>query len=331
MKTIASAPGRCGVLGNPTDGYGGSVISCSLAERATVTVRDADAMQVTIGDEHCRLTDRDDYRLQGDRFDCVRAVLTYFRRLDLRLDVTVQTEIPVQAGLAGSTAILTSLVRALTHHWQQPIASPHLLAETVRTVELNFLEIQCGYQDQYMTVFGGLNFLDFRDKEYYRDLAHEVFATVERLDTMVGALPLLVAHTGKHRVSGTVLRPLRERWEDGDTDVIQGYQRIGQLARQGKRALIEGKWSVLARLMNENHTIQQRLGASGESNDHLIRTARAAGGALAAKLAGAGGGGTIIVLTLDPDRTRAALSEAGATQILTPSPSHGARLESHES
>jgi galactokinase len=35
MRVIATAPGRCGVLGNPTDMYGGSVLSCSLSERAT--------------------------------------------------------------------------------------------------------------------------------------------------------------------------------------------------------------------------------------------------------------------------------------------------------
>ena len=317
------------MLGNPTDGYGGSVISCSLAERATVTVRDADTMTVTIGPHACELGDRADFHLKGDPFDCVRAVLTYFRRFDLKLAIDVRTDIPVQAGLAGSTAILTSLVFALKHHWHEPIASPYLLAETVRTIELNFLEIQCGYQDQYMSVFGGLNFMDFRDKQYYRDLAHEVFATVEDLHGLVGDLPLLLAHTGKHRVSGTVLRPIRERWEDGDPDVIQGYERIGALARRGKRALIEGDWPLLARLMNENHAIQQRLGASGKINDDFINVARA-GGALAAKLAGAGGGGTILALTNDPQRTRDALVAAGATQILTPAPSQGVRLEPND-
>ncbi len=35
-------------------------------------------------------------------------------------------------------------------------------------------------------------------------------------------------------------------------------------------------------------------------------------GALAVKLAGAGGGGTIIALTLEPERTMRALKEAGA-------------------
>src|SRR6185312_4504670 len=31
----ASAPGRCGIIGNPTDIYGGRVLSCSVTARAT--------------------------------------------------------------------------------------------------------------------------------------------------------------------------------------------------------------------------------------------------------------------------------------------------------
>src|SRR5262245_17150074 len=76
---VASAPGRCGILGNPTDGYVGSVISCSLAERAVVTVSDSAITTITIGDESTRFTERADYELKQDRFDCARAVLNFLR------------------------------------------------------------------------------------------------------------------------------------------------------------------------------------------------------------------------------------------------------------
>ena len=39
--------------------------------------------------------------------------------------------------------------------------------------------------------------------------------TVEPLTDCVRELPFVVAHTGVRRVSGSVLRPIRERWEDG--------------------------------------------------------------------------------------------------------------------
>ena len=37
-----SAPGRAGIIGNPTDGYGGSMIACSTKNRAYVTIERAD-------------------------------------------------------------------------------------------------------------------------------------------------------------------------------------------------------------------------------------------------------------------------------------------------
>ncbi len=37
-RIVCSAPGRCGIIGNPTDMYGGAVLSCSVGMRARVTV-----------------------------------------------------------------------------------------------------------------------------------------------------------------------------------------------------------------------------------------------------------------------------------------------------
>jgi mevalonate kinase/D-glycero-alpha-D-manno-heptose-7-phosphate kinase len=47
------------------------------------------------------------------------------------------------------------------------------------------------------------------------------------------------------------------------------------------------------------------------------------GGALAAKLAGAGQGGTVLAVTFDKERTVKALLDAGATRILYPKPGPG--------
>jgi galactokinase len=40
LLITASSPGRCGLVGNPTDMYGGTVISCSTEERATCVLND---------------------------------------------------------------------------------------------------------------------------------------------------------------------------------------------------------------------------------------------------------------------------------------------------
>jgi mevalonate kinase len=123
-----------------------------------------------------------------------------------------------------------------------------------------------------------------------------------------------------------VHKPIRERWLEGDREVVDGYVRIGKLAREGKRALLTRDWRHLGELMHENHDIQRRLGGSGPENERLIEAAVRAG-ALGAKLAGAGQGGTIIALHPEPRSLEAPLLAAGARRFLYPQPNGGVRLE----
>jgi len=311
---IASAPGRAGIIGNPTDGYGGSMIACSTVGRARVMISRSDRLVIKYADQEQVLTWENDFQPKKDRFDIARAVLRSQGLTGLKARIELRTDIPVQAGLAGSTAMLSAILAALLRFVGRKV-SKYYLAELNRAIELHHMKTHCGYQDAYMTTFGGLNYLDFRTKEHYRTLEDEVYATVEPLAEHVAELPFVVAHTGISHSSGDFHKPIRDRWLEGEKAVVKGYEEIAQLAREGKRALIEGDWDTLAYLMNENHRIQDSISPSGDMNNHLIQAARA-NGALAAKLAGAGGGGTIIALTLDPDRTIRGLRDAGAKEFI---------------
>jgi galactokinase/mevalonate kinase-like predicted kinase len=321
----ASAPGRAGIIGNPTDGYGGTLISCAIDRRATVTLSEAEKTVIENEGLQCALHIPDDYRNRGDVFDIAKSVLRFFNLYDRKLHITIATDIPKQAGLAGSTAVLSALLRAVMAYLNIEINN-YMFAEINRSVELNHMKMQCGYQDAYMTTFGGLNYLDFRGKEHYREWDEEDYGTVEPLGERVGRLPFVIAHTGVSHVSGDVHRPLRERWMEGDLAVMSAYNRITAIAREGKKALLEENWEHLAELMKENHELQDRLSPSGPEVSRLISAAMSAG-APAAKLAGAGGGGTVIALTFDADKTVAAMTQAGAAEFVKLAPlAEGATL-----
>jgi galactokinase/mevalonate kinase-like predicted kinase len=313
-----SAPGRAGIVGNPSDMYGGSMLSCATHERARCRLEPADRMALSVGGETAEPATASDLQPAGDRVDIARAALRAFE-IDpedgpFRLEAT--TEIPMSAGLGGSTALLCAIVGAIeaargrAHH-------PHAYVELLRSIELNHMRVLCGFQDASLAIFGGLRFVDVRGREALHQGPEEPYVVAEAL--VPAQFPFLCAHTGVEHHSGTVHKSLRERWEEGEKAVVDGYARIQRLAALGKRALLDRDWPRLAALMTENHAIQRDLGGSGESNERLIAAALD-GGALAAKLAGAGGGGTIIALTLDSDRTRAALTAAGADRLLTPDP-----------
>jgi len=320
-----SAPGRAGLIGNPTDMYGGSVISCSTQERATVTVEPWDALVLEVSGETTQLRGKEDLELTHDYFDIARTVIEFLALSDAKFKLTAQSDIPFQAGLSGSTAMLVAILNALLCFSEKP-CHRFRAAEMARHIELNYLKVVCGYQDAYMCTFGGLHYMDFREKEFYRGLREEPYGTMESLASCVDQLPFVLAHTGVQRISGTVHKPIRDRWLEGDRKVVRGYLRMAHLARMGKKAVLDRDWEWLGELMIENHEIQRDLGGSGTQNEALIEIALNCG-ALGAKLAGAGRGGTIIALHPDPGEMIVALKQAGAARIMTPKPTAGVTVE----
>ena len=325
MKTItASAPGRCGIVGNPSDMYGGAVVSCTVRERATcrLAVREG-PIAVVNADESGTWLDESSLELRGDKLDVARAALRWF---DVNLSeggfqLNIETDISMRAGMAGSTAMLTALVGALAAHRGVRL-SPWHIAETTRKVESGILGILCGLQDQHMASFGGLNLMDCTGKEMLDQRDDEPLVTVEPLAPWAPSLPLLLAHTGVPHDSGKVHTPPRERWLAGDTEVRQVYRDLAGMARRAKRAIIEADWEQLGSLMNRNHELVTRVSGTHDAVEHLLGAARA-GGAIGAKLAGAGGGGTIIALSDRLPELADTLMAAGAERILYPAPQPG--------
>ena len=320
----ASAPGRVGIVGNPTDMYGGSVISCSTQERARVRIQAADCLVLDAGTEQKVIASPEDLAPAGDIFDIARVALKGTESTDLRVRMSWSTVIPFRAGLSGSTALLVSMVAGLLAY-RGVRHGPYHQAELVRKIEYQNLTF-CGYQDAYMCTFGGLHYMDFRGKGFHLEYGTDPFATMEPI-ALPMALPVVVVITGGQRVSGGVHTPLRERWLAGETEVVEAYRTIAGLARDGKKAMLENRLDTLGDLMNENQALTQALGGSNPEDDRFIELAREAG-ASGAKLAGSSG--AIVVLHDSPCDLARSMMESGAVGILEPAPGPGLQIEQDE-
>lgn len=323
---VSSAPGRCGIVGNPTDMYGGSVVSCSTVERAHCRLIDSSDLVLSVSGIVQTIRTPADLELEGNFLDIPKAILKWFgiNPRDFTCHMSAHSDIPQCAGLAGSTALVVAILGAVLKKLDLHM-DRYVTAETARKIEYRGMGIMCGFQDQHMATFGGLNFMDFRGKESLNQSDDEPLATVEPLN--VKDVPIVVAHTGISRNSGIVHRSIRQRWLDGEPEVVEGYKRIAELGGMGRDAILKADWELLGEIMNENQAIQRSLGGSGPHNDRLIDAALK-NGALGAKLAGGGHGGTIVALTLEPDRTASAIRDAGAERIMWPKPCDGLLVES---
>jgi galactokinase/mevalonate kinase-like predicted kinase len=328
IKYIYSAPGRAGIIGNPSDMYGGIVISCSTQERAYASIESAESLILATNGKEKIIKTEADLVFNNDEFDLAKAIILSQNLIQLKCKLEYWTEIPMRAGLAGSTALMTSIYSAISAFLGKT-EDKYLIAEKVRQIEYETLKIMCGYQDAYMTVFGGLNYMSFAGKEYFRGIGNEPLAQIEPLNVKLADvnLPFILAHTGVQRISGSVHKPIRDRWLEKEQLVVDGNQRIAELARIAKPLFQSQDWVSLGKLMNENHQIQKELGGSGEQNERLIQLALD-NGAYGAKLAGAGKGGTIIVLHPNPADLIPVFNKAGVSKILFPAICPGVQSES---
>lgn len=322
-----TAPGRANLIGNPSDQYGGCTLACSVPLRARVILDASQPGRIAAAGESIQIASPADLESRDDALEIGRAVLRAAGLANAPFGIEYETEIPRQSGMAGSTALLVALQHAVDCWFGTP-RSPSLLAEAARDLEARGMGIQCGFVDHYACTYGGLLHVDFRGKSFEAADAGPL-ATVEDLGGAVDELPFWLAYTGVRHSSDGVHRPIRARWLAGEPAVVAGYERVAELGLLGKSALQRADWDTFGAAMNENHAIQRDLGGSGESNERLIGAARGAG-ALGAKLAGAGDGGTIVALWTDPNSAtlEAALRDAGAAALYRPVPVRGVRLES---
>ncbi len=328
-----SAPGRGGIIGNPSDIYGGTVVSCAITERAEAVVSSSPRLIFDIYGHFAVIEAAEQLEFDPELhyLDVAKAVWRYLRRSEYverglidpkaTFHVRAQSSIPLRAGCAGSTAMLVCILAGVLTHLEVPFER-HELAELARRIERHELGVHCGYQDHYMIIFGGCNCVDLRDKEDHGEGPEAPYATVEPLTDDVDKLPFILANTGVQRHSGAFHAEPRRHWENGDQLRIDGFARMGELGRLGKKALLCQDWRRLGELMNENHALSCELTGCGEANERLIEAALRHG-ALGAKLSGAGRGGTIIALHEDPDWMGERLLEEGAERLIRFSPGPG--------
>jgi D-glycero-alpha-D-manno-heptose-7-phosphate kinase len=207
------------------------------------------------------------------------------------IEITTLADIPSSgSGLGSSSSITVALLHALYAYRNVLVTAEQLAMEACR-IEIDILGKPIGRQDQYAAAYGGVNQFSF-----------EAGDRTERIPVEMGnhqrrkfASSLLLYYTGITRSADTILSEQSQNLEVGDT--FGTMARMVALVRPFTAAMQQGDINLCGELMDENWRLKQEM-ASGISNPE-IRTmyerAKAAG-ALAGKIAGAGGGGFLLLI-----------------------------------
>jgi len=320
---------RAGLLGNPSDGYGGKTISISIRNYwAEVVLYEWDSVEIVLADDDRAKFDSvhelaRDVRLHG-YYGGIRLIKATIKRFveycekqgfplhDRKFSVRYQTTIPRQVGFAGSSAIIVATLRCLMEFYGVllPIATQPTF---VLLVEQEELGITVGLQDRVIQVYEGLVYMDFdpNRKRVVNDLACYWY---EAMDPAL-LPPLYVAH---HETLGEPTEVfhnnIRERFHRGDQDVVDAMRRFGELASCGREALLARDAERLAGLMNTNFDTRRSIYRVPGWQIEMVETARRCGAS--SKFAGSGGA---IVGTYDSEtmfeNVRASLAAIGSRTI----------------
>lgn len=315
----SSAPARIGILGNPSDIYGGKIIAMTIQYRAKVSIKHSKNFSVRMADGG--EADKNLQRLI--EVSISRLMKEGWIKKDVPIEVSVRTEIPRESGMGGSTAIIVALLDAYRKMFNLTY-DRYRLAEIVQKIEHKELGIVAGYNDRYAITFGGLLFMDFTGKDVDREVWEgEPYAKIREIP-LKEEIPLVCGYWGVRRSSGSVHAPIRRRFLQGDIEVIEAIRDIIKITEEGEKAIIQSDWKKLSELMNQNYDITKEIGWAYKIDDKL-RKIGLEHGAIAAKLGGAGNGGVMVFLA--PNNRKPlmkALRKAGA-KVFIPQVSEGVR------
>ncbi|WP_339102995.1 mevalonate kinase [Haloterrigena salinisoli] len=304
---VSSAPGKVYLFGEHAVVYGEPAVPCAIELRARVGVERRADSKLRIHAEDLSLDGftveyageaegRPDVDVSESLLNAamgyVDSAIEQVRDVtgaeDVGFDVTIESDIPLGAGLGSSAAVAVAAIDAGTRELGTTLEIDELAERAYRTEH----EVQGGQAsraDTFCSATGGAVRVEGDD---CRSLE-------------APELPIVIGFDGGAGDTGELVAGVRDLREEYDfaADTVEA---IGDVVRRGEEALAAGDIEEVGRLMDFNHGLLSALGVSSRTLDSMVWAARDAG-ALGAKLTGAGGGGCIVGLD-DSDETETALS-----------------------
>ncbi len=316
MAYEATACARVGLIGNPSDGYFGKTISCIVRNfSAKVSLYEQPELEIVPSfqdrSRYASVRDlHDDVRLQG-YYGGIRVMKATIRKFvdycdanriklsDRNFSIRYRSNIPRRVGLAGSSALVTATLRCLMEFYEVEIPQ-HVQPNLILSVETQELGISAGLQDRVIQVYEGCVFMDFdRDLMESRGYGH-----YEPIDPSL-LPPLFVAYrTDLAEGSEVFHNNIKQRWLDGDPEVVQAMHDFAGYAQEVRDLLLAGRGDEIGPWMDRNFERRRSLYKLDPRNIEMVERARSVGAH--AKFAGSGGA---IIGTYKDEATYKRLSE----------------------
>jgi len=243
---------RINILGNPSDIYNGVTISSTIKDFYTEgETSKADKNSYLINNEPNPNLD-----------ELVNGTLILLNREGFTVDYfkfNINTNIPVQAGLAGSTAIIVNLLKGLNQIFSFNIPLK-TIAYYARVVEHDVIGNTAGPIDPFIISLGKIKYMDFSSNDYSEYI-------IEDLD--IKDIPLFVGVRTKNISSGDI-HGYPFRAYPNNPELRKIVSKIKRCGIKGKNAIVDNDHKFIGELMNENQNLTKLYGQYGNPSENVL-------------------------------------------------------------
>jgi D-glycero-alpha-D-manno-heptose-7-phosphate kinase len=265
----------------------GAVINTTISLYSHATLRVRDDEKITIHSMDLNDTLRADslkHALEkDDHFGLIKAILRIVQP-DFGFDLYLHSDFPMNSGLGGS-AVVSAAILGCFNQFRLDQWDLHELAELAFQAERLYFGVAGGWQDQYATVFGGFNFIEFRmEQNIVQPLRIHPDILLELEES------LILCDTGTTHDSGDIHGDQQRQMKD-EAIRMQVNTNV-ELSYRIRNQLLRGKLHDFGHSLNDAWQFKRQFSSkiSNGRLDQIYEEARAHG-ALGGKLLGAGGGG----------------------------------------
>jgi D-glycero-alpha-D-manno-heptose-7-phosphate kinase len=265
----------------------GAVLNATISLYCHATLRAKNTTDITIESldlgKTAKFDNIDNFLSISDNFDLFRSIIRLLKP-SFGFHLLVNSDFPMGSGLGGSSSVITAVLGCF-NELRSDKWGDHELAEMAFQAERINMGVSGGWQDQYATVFGGFNFMEFKNTHnLISPLRLSEKTTLELQENLV----LFSVTSGRN--SGSI---------HDDQKIMMKQKEIKDLVKQNVDHCYDMKEYLLRDHLNDfgnglNFTwLLKRKFSKKISNDHLddIYSYAIDNGALGGKLLGAGGGG----------------------------------------
>ena len=205
-------------------------------------------------------------------------------------DLYIQSDFPLSSGLGGSAVVVSSIIGCF-NEFRIDKWSSYEIAELAYEAERLNMGISGGWQDQYATVFGGFNFMEFSNRQ---NLIHPLRLS----ETTKSSLEqnLILCYTNTSHKSSDIHQDQKSNLDN--KGIKENVKKNVKIAYKMRESLLKENLNDFSDLMNDSWELKKSY-SRDISTDYLndIYENAKQNGALSGKLLGAGGGGYFLFYT----------------------------------